>query len=70
MHLFDARTRLLGGYGIVGGQLPLAVGAALAITYRGSDESSCARWATAPPTWRVPRVAEHRQPGDLPGSSW
>ena len=38
MHLFDARTRLLGGYGIVGGQLPLAVGAALAITYRGSDE--------------------------------
>lgn len=38
MHLFDVRTRLLGGYGIVGGQLPLAVGAALAITYRGSDE--------------------------------
>ena len=38
MHLFDAEARLLGGYGIVGGQLPLAVGAALAITYRGSDE--------------------------------
>lgn len=38
MHLFDAESRLLGGYGIVGGQLPLATGAALAIDYRGGDE--------------------------------
>ncbi len=38
MHLFDVDHRLLGGYGIVGGQLPLATGAALAISYRGSDE--------------------------------
>ncbi|TCO26137.1 pyruvate dehydrogenase E1 component alpha subunit [Kribbella steppae] len=38
MHLFDAQARLLGGYGIVGGQLPLATGAALAIAYRGGDE--------------------------------
>ena len=29
---------MLGGYGIVGGQLPLATGAALAIDYRGGDE--------------------------------
>lgn len=35
MHLFDAEARLLGGYGIVGGQLPPATGAALAIAYRG-----------------------------------
>lgn len=35
MHLFDAKARLLGGYGIVGGQLPPATGAALALTYRG-----------------------------------
>lgn len=35
MHLFDARRRLLGGYGIVGGQIPPATGAALALTYRG-----------------------------------
>jgi pyruvate dehydrogenase E1 component alpha subunit len=35
MHLFDAQARLLGGYGIVGGQLPPATGAALALTYRG-----------------------------------
>jgi pyruvate dehydrogenase E1 component alpha subunit len=35
MHLFDRRVRLLGGYGIVGGQIPPATGAALALTYRG-----------------------------------
>ncbi len=35
MHLFDVDARLLGGYGIVGGQIPPATGAALAITYRG-----------------------------------
>jgi pyruvate dehydrogenase E1 component alpha subunit len=38
MHLFDSETRLLGGYGIVGGQLPLATGAGLAVSYRGGDE--------------------------------
>lgn len=35
MHLFDQKLRLLGGYGIVGGQVPPATGAALALTYRG-----------------------------------
>ncbi|HEX6472892.1 MAG TPA: pyruvate dehydrogenase (acetyl-transferring) E1 component subunit alpha [Streptosporangiaceae bacterium] len=35
MHLFDAKARLLGGYGIVGGQLPPATGAALALAHRG-----------------------------------
>ncbi|MCI2957713.1 thiamine pyrophosphate-dependent dehydrogenase E1 component subunit alpha [Agromyces atrinae] len=39
MHLFDMEARLLGGYGIVGGQLPLATGAALAIDYRGGPEA-------------------------------
>ncbi|WP_327120196.1 pyruvate dehydrogenase (acetyl-transferring) E1 component subunit alpha [Nocardia sp. NBC_01730] len=38
MHMFDTASRLLGGYGIVGGQLPLAVGAAMAIDYRGDDD--------------------------------
>ncbi|GAA4156169.1 pyruvate dehydrogenase (acetyl-transferring) E1 component subunit alpha [Actinomadura keratinilytica] len=38
MHMFDVKTRLLGGYGIVGGQLPLATGAALAVSYKGGDE--------------------------------
>jgi pyruvate dehydrogenase E1 component alpha subunit len=37
MHMFDLTHRLLGGYGIVGGQLPLATGAALAVDYRNED---------------------------------
>ncbi|MGP5196761.1 pyruvate dehydrogenase (acetyl-transferring) E1 component subunit alpha [Arthrobacter rhombi] len=36
MHMFDTETRMLGGYGIVGGQLPPATGAALALTYRSA----------------------------------
>jgi pyruvate dehydrogenase E1 component alpha subunit len=39
MHLIDVPRRFLGGYGIVGGQLPLAVGAALAIDYRDRHEA-------------------------------
>lgn len=35
MHMFDTETRMLGGCGIVGGQIPPATGAALALTYRG-----------------------------------
>jgi pyruvate dehydrogenase E1 component alpha subunit len=38
MHLFDANARLMGGYAIVGGQIPLATGAAHAIRYRDGDE--------------------------------
>jgi pyruvate dehydrogenase E1 component alpha subunit len=39
MHLFDAKARLLGGYGIVGGQIPPATGAALALTVRGEPSA-------------------------------
>ncbi|MBC8160499.1 MAG: pyruvate dehydrogenase (acetyl-transferring) E1 component subunit alpha [Roseiflexaceae bacterium] len=35
MHLFDASKHFMGGYGIVGGQCPLATGAAYAINYKG-----------------------------------
>lgn len=38
MHIFDRERRFMGGYAIVGGQLPLATGAAFAIAYRGSHE--------------------------------
>lgn len=38
MHMFDINRRFMGGYGIVGGQLPLATGAAFAVAYRGSHE--------------------------------
>ncbi|MGA8923792.1 MAG: dihydrolipoyl dehydrogenase, partial [Candidatus Dormiibacterota bacterium] len=34
MHMFDASLRFMGGYGIVGGHLPLAVGGAWAVKYR------------------------------------
>ncbi len=38
MHLFDAAHRFLGGYGIVGGHVPLACGAAFASKYRDEDD--------------------------------
>jgi pyruvate dehydrogenase E1 component alpha subunit len=38
MHMFDLENRFMGGYGIVGGNLPLAAGMALASDYRGLDE--------------------------------
>ena len=38
MHLFDINRHFMGGYAIVGGQIPLATGAAFAISYRGSHE--------------------------------
>ena len=38
MHMFNESLRFMGGYGIVGGHLPLAVGVGYAILYRESDE--------------------------------
>ena len=38
MHLFDINKHFMGGYGIVGGQIPLATGAAFAVAYRDSHE--------------------------------
>ena len=38
MHVFDGERRFMGGYGIVGGNLPLAGGLALASDYQGTDE--------------------------------
>ncbi|HVR64503.1 MAG TPA: pyruvate dehydrogenase (acetyl-transferring) E1 component subunit alpha [Polyangia bacterium] len=35
MHLFDASRNFLGGYGIVGGHIPIATGTAYASKYRG-----------------------------------
>ena len=39
MHFFDADHYFLGGYGIVGGNLPIGVGAALACKMRGEDRT-------------------------------
>jgi pyruvate dehydrogenase E1 component alpha subunit len=38
MHLFDLEKRLMGGYAIVGGQLPVATGAGLAIQRKGDKD--------------------------------
>jgi pyruvate dehydrogenase E1 component alpha subunit len=37
MHIFDAEKRFMGGYGIVGGNLPIAAGLSLASQYKGED---------------------------------
>jgi pyruvate dehydrogenase E1 component alpha subunit len=37
MHFFDVEHHFYGGYGIVGGQIPLAAGMAYASKYRGED---------------------------------
>jgi pyruvate dehydrogenase E1 component alpha subunit len=39
MHLFDWERRFLGGYGIVGGSLPLSGGVALACDYMETDDA-------------------------------
>jgi len=38
MHLFDASRRFMGGYAIVGGQIPIAVGLAFAIKYKRENQ--------------------------------
>jgi pyruvate dehydrogenase E1 component alpha subunit len=38
MHLFDAQRRFMGGYGIVAGHMPLALGVGYATKYRKQDE--------------------------------
>ncbi len=37
MHIFDAEKRFMGGYGIVGGNLPIAAGLALSSDFKGED---------------------------------
>lgn len=38
MHMFDFERRFMGGYGIVGGNLPIAAGIALSSDYRETEE--------------------------------
>jgi len=40
MHIFDGDRRFMGGYGIVGGNLPIAAGLGLASDYKGTDEAT------------------------------
>jgi pyruvate dehydrogenase E1 component alpha subunit len=38
MHIFDIERRFMGGYGIVGGNLPIGAGLALGSDYKGTDD--------------------------------
>ena len=38
MHLYSAKVNFMGGWGIVGGQIPLGTGFAFAIKYKGEDK--------------------------------
>jgi pyruvate dehydrogenase E1 component alpha subunit len=38
MHMFDIKRRFMGGYGIVGGNLPIAAGIGLASDYKETDD--------------------------------
>jgi len=38
MHMFDNKVNFLGGHAIVGGQIPLATGAAFSSMYQGTDQ--------------------------------
>ena len=40
MHMFDSEKRFMGGYGIVGGNLPLAAGMGLASDYLGTEDAT------------------------------
>ena len=40
MHVFDGERRFMGGYGVVGGNLPIAIGLALASDYRGDGSAT------------------------------
>ena len=53
MHIFDGDRRFMGGYGIVGGNLPIAAGLALASDYKGTDEVTVCMFGDG--------ASEHRQ---------
>ncbi len=40
MHMFDLQRRFMGGYGIVGGNLPIAAGFGLAADYLGTEDAT------------------------------
>ena len=70
MHLADTERGYLGGWGIVAGQLPLAVGAASRWPRRGSSARCCANSARARST-SAPGTSRSTSPacGTCPSSS-
>ena len=64
MHLFSKERNFLGGYGIVGGHVPLAAGAAFSAKYRGTDQVALCFFGDG----SVPQGAFHE--GVLLSSLW
>ena len=67
MHLFDKKTNFLGGYGIVGGHVPIAAGAAFASKYRNDGRVTLCFFGEGASTiggfaepWRSPRCGSCR----------
>jgi pyruvate dehydrogenase E1 component alpha subunit len=63
MHMFDLARRFMGGYGIVGGNLPIAAGIALASDYKHADEvtlctfgDGASNQGTIAALWKLPVV--------------
>src|SRR3954451_6927410 len=69
MHMFDLERRFMGGYGIVGGNLPIGAGHALANDYLGNDDvtlcvfgdgapnqGTCGEPMNVAALWRLPIV--------------
>jgi pyruvate dehydrogenase E1 component alpha subunit len=70
MHMGSAAHNFYGGYGIVGGHVPLAVGAAFAAKYRGEDKVSLVYFGDGAAS-RVPstRHLSSRSSGRCPSCS-
>jgi pyruvate dehydrogenase E1 component alpha subunit len=69
MHMFDAERRFMGGYGIVGGNLPIAAGIALSSDYRETEEVTVCVFgdgaANQGTFGRGPALARHAAQPDL-----
>jgi pyruvate dehydrogenase E1 component alpha subunit len=67
MHMFDAQRRFMGGYGIVGGNLPIAAGIALACDQRRCRQETVGPGETSEPkqdTGSEPLGAHHEASGE------
>jgi pyruvate dehydrogenase E1 component alpha subunit len=56
MHMFDLERRFMGGYGIVGGNLPIAAGFGLASDYLGLDQGTFGETMNLAALWKLPVV--------------
>ena len=71
MHMFDLEKRFMGGYGIVGGNLPIAAGFGLASDYLGTEDATLCTFGDGASNQAVRRDHETwRRCGSCRWSSW